>query len=93
VDKLEASELLAATVDELRKRSRAELEQLLHKVEVRELRGPSGNTYQLEADASWDDRKGHNLRIFVSIDDGGWRAVFPMSQSFIVAPDGSFVGE
>jgi hypothetical protein len=29
----------------------------------------------------------------VSIDDGGWRAFLPWTDSFIIAPDGSFVGE
>jgi len=29
----------------------------------------------------------------VSIDDGGLRAFFPITDSFIVAQDGSFVGE
>jgi len=29
----------------------------------------------------------------VSIDDGGWRAFFPTTESFIMAPNGSFVGE
>jgi hypothetical protein len=31
--------------------------------------------------------------VFVQIDDGGWRAFTPMSDSFIIAPDGSFVGD
>lgn len=93
MDKAEARRLLAATVEQLRRRSRAELEQLLGNPEVSEIRTPSGNTYQTEIESVWDDRKGSNLRIFVSIDDGGWSAFFPMTDSFILAPDGSFVGE
>jgi hypothetical protein len=43
--------------------------------------------------AFWDDRKNDNLRVMVKIEDGGWRALTPMCCDFIVAPDGSFVGE
>jgi hypothetical protein len=28
-----------------------------------------------------------------AIDDGGWRSFAPLADDFIVAPDGSFVGE
>jgi hypothetical protein len=31
--------------------------------------------------------------VFALIDDGGWRSFKPMGEDFIVAPDGSFVGE
>jgi hypothetical protein len=35
-----------------------------------------------------------NLRVIVTIDDGTFRAAFrPITKGFIVAPDGSFVGE
>jgi hypothetical protein len=31
--------------------------------------------------------------VLVNVDDGGWRAVAPLTQTFIRAPDGLFVGE
>lgn len=93
MDKEEARRLLMGTVKQLRARSRSQLERLLGNPEVSEVRGDSGKPYQVEAEAVWDDKKGHDLRIFVSIDDGGLRAFAPLSESFIVAPDGSFVGE
>jgi hypothetical protein len=31
--------------------------------------------------------------VIVAIDDGRWRAFSPLSVDFIMAPDGSFVGE
>jgi len=44
--------------------------------------------------AFWDSpRQPGNLRVIVAIDDGGWRAFRPLSADFIVASDGSFVGE
>jgi hypothetical protein len=41
----------------------------------------------------WDDRAGGNIRVIASIDDGGLHAFAPLTDSFIKAPDGSFVGE
>jgi len=34
------------------------------------------------------------MRVFISIDDGGWqRIICPITDDFIIAPDGSFIGE
>jgi hypothetical protein len=93
MNKEEARQLLETAVQELRTKSRAELEPLVSTPDVLSVQGKSGTTYQMEKQAVWDDKKGHDLRILVSIDDGGWHALFPMTDSFIVAPDGSFVGE
>src|SRR5205807_9836250 len=35
---------------------------------------------------------GKNLRVIVSVDDGGLRAFVPLTDSFIVSPEGLFVG-
>lgn len=59
-----------------------------------EQQGEDGVEYQIEVEARWDDRNAPHLRLVLSIDDGrGWRAFAPLTDSFIVAPDGSFVGE
>jgi hypothetical protein len=55
--------------------------------------GASGADYQLEVRILWDDGPGGNVRVIGSIDDGGLRAFFPLTNSFIMAPDGTFVGE
>jgi hypothetical protein len=55
--------------------------------------GPSGTTYQIEVEAFWDDEEGGNLRVCVAIDGGEVSAYRPISSDFIIAPDGSFVGE
>lgn len=52
-----------------------------------------GTTYQVEVQFFWDDQPGGNVRVMGSIDDGGWRALLPLTRSFIKAADGSFVGE
>ncbi len=55
--------------------------------------GPSGVTYQVEIQFFWDDRRGGNIRVIGSIDDGGLRAFCPICTSFIMTPDGTLVGE
>jgi hypothetical protein len=92
VNTAEARQLLAAKLAELRRRSYSDLLRLMEP-EGLEVAGPSGVTYQLEVEAFWDDEPQRNLRVLASIDDGGWRAFHPLTDDFIVAPDGSFVGE
>ncbi len=55
----------------------------------------SGIPYQVEVQAFWDTpRQPGNLRLIIAVDDGGWRTSFsPLSTDFIIAPDGTFVGE
>lgn len=56
--------------------------------------GPSGVVYQLKLYAFWDDRPNRDLRVWVDADDGRKSAFRrPETVCFIIAPDGSFVGE
>ncbi len=66
----------------------------LHEADNRTIAAETGAEYQVEVQAFWDSpRQPGNLRVIITIDDGGWRAFRPLSTDFIVAPDGSFVGE
>jgi hypothetical protein len=47
----------------------------------------------VEISIHWDDEPDGNIRVVFSIDDGGWRAFIPVCDGFIIAPDGTFVGE
>ena len=53
----------------------------------------SERSWQLEVQVLWDDEPGGNVRVIVSIDDGGLRAFVPVSESFVKAPSGEFIGE
>jgi hypothetical protein len=55
--------------------------------------GASGACYQIEIQASWDDKPNGNIRVVGSIDDGGLRAFFPLTEDFIKSPLNEFVGE
>ena len=52
-----------------------------------------GTECQVEISVFWDDKPNEDVRVIFSIDDGGWRAFVPVTDSFIIARDGSFVGE
>jgi hypothetical protein len=94
VDKAEARQVAAARIAELRSVPFPELSRrLADAVETDEVVGPSGVSHQLAIQGLWDDKDEANLRVIVSVDDGGLRAMAPISDDFIIARDGSFVGE
>jgi hypothetical protein len=93
MDNAEAAALLKDQLAAYRVRPYSELLTLLGKPQVAELRSSSGRSYQVEVEVFWDGCPGGALRVLGSIDDGGWRALRPLSDDFILAPDGRFVGE
>ena len=95
MDRREAGRIGDEILSELRAVPYAELiDRLLDEIEVREKIGPSGVEYQAEIQALWDSARGGNLRVFVAVDDGTLRGGFkPQLRSFILSPDGTFIGE
>ena len=97
MDKVEARTVLAAALEPLRQLTYDELvARMLDSIETIEVVGPSGASYQIELQGFWDDprRPGEALRVLGAIDDGTLRAAFhPLDDGFLVAPDGSFLGE
>lgn len=96
MDKREAKAILRDRLQHLKQFPYAELRRRVLDpacCEHGEVMGSSGVTYQFSVQAFWDDKKEGRIRVMASIDDGGWRAFLPMTDDFIIAPDGSFVGE
>ena len=93
MDKGEALAILERQLERYRGLRYGELLRLLDESQHLEVTGRSGTWYQVEIYAFWDDRTCVHLRVVGTIDDGGWRAFAPLSSDFIVAPDGSFIGE
>jgi len=91
--KVEAKTVMAEELEAYRGKPYEELAGLVGKNFAYEKAGPSGAMYQIEIDVVWDDRRKGNVRVFCSIDDGGWRAFVPLTDSFIKSPSGQFVGE
>ena len=95
LDEDEARAVGARKIDELRTLPYEELVRFIEPVHE-DVTGGSGTVYQVEVVAFWDGgRKARdgNLRVMVAVDDRGWSAVSPLTDDFIIAPTGEFIGE
>ena len=93
MNKEEAKSVLGKALGVYRTKTYNELRHLLETQDTSEVTAESGTNYQLEIQAVWDDEESGNLRVMGSIDDGGWRAFMPLTDDFIIAPDGKFIDE
>ena len=71
----------------------SELIKMIGTPEAKQVLGEDGISYQVEIEAFWDIARAEDVRVIVSVDDGGWRALVPLTQTFVMRPDGSFVDE
>ena len=91
IHKIEAGELLRGRIAEIRQRPFADLVKLIDTADCVEVKGQSGKDYQIEVNAVWDDNEETRLRVYGSIDDGGFRAWFNwgrLLQNFFAFEDG-----
>lgn len=94
MDKNAYLDLLAPIVADYRTRGYAFwLPYVTGDVIVLDATAPDGTKCCVEINAMWDDKPNGNIRVIAAIDDGGWRAISPVSDSFIIAADDTFVGE
>lgn len=95
MDRKEALDVLALEMARWRTLSWQELKDRVGSAEPEtlEVRGPSGTTYQLEIEAFWDDKSDDVIRVLGCVDDGGVRAFFPLTECFLLSPDGVFIDE
>lgn len=95
MDRNEASALLDKALARYREYSYAELRNMVGSNSAVEVRGSSRAEYQIEVDVMWDSpRDKTNIRVMASIDDGRFLAALnPLCDSFIMTPDGKFLGE
>ena len=95
MDKTEARAILAQQLASCRRRTYGDLVKSVGTISVLEVRAPSGTEYQIEINVMWDSpRDKVNVRVLGTIDEGRLPgALRPLCDSFILAPDGTFVGE
>lgn len=95
MNKAEARKVLAERMRALRENTYADYCAWIaeKKTVTLEVQGASGVAYQIEIVAVWDAAPGGNIRVLGAIDDGGWHAFRPLCDDFLIAPNGSFVGE
>jgi hypothetical protein len=92
MNKDEARGVLAAHLEQYRRRTYGDLSRTLGNQGCDEVIGPSGAEYQVEVDILWDNKPGGLLRILGSIDDGRLPgAMFPLTAGFLLRPDGTLV--
>jgi len=65
------------------------MEQVRHEVVCDE----DGSKFQVQTEAMWDGHKQNDIRVMVAVSDGGLSDFVPTTSSFIISPDGSFVGD
>jgi hypothetical protein len=84
MDHVEAKWLLLRTLVEYRRCSYDKLCTMIGESKQIGIVGASGTRYQLEVDVVWDHKPAGDIRILASIDDGGWRAFYPLSHSGLI---------
>jgi len=91
MNKAEAKSILSRELRAFAARPYDKLVELISRPEVKNILSESGITYQIELNVFWDSQPEKNLRIMSSIDDGGWRAFLPLTESLIMKPDGTLI--
>ncbi len=91
MDRAEAKPLLAKELTEFAARPFDMLVASVKHTDVKNVVGESGANYQIEFNVFWDSKPDSDLRIMASIDDGGWRAFLPLTDSLIMKPDGTLL--
>ena len=93
MDKEQAREVLARAMRSYRAKSYGDLRGLIGRVDAQVIANPDGPDFQVEIEAFWDDRPDGSICVSGGIDDGGWSAFAPLGDNFIMAPNGSIVGD
>jgi hypothetical protein len=93
MDTTEAKEVLASELSKYRSRSYAELRGRVGTQDDFVAVAPSGKHYQVEIEFFWDGKPDKDIRVMGAIDDGGLHAMMPLTDAFILSPDGKFIGE
>ena len=89
MDRAEAKSILAKELTAFAARPYDKLVASIKHADVKNVVGESGANYQIEVTVFWDSKPNGDLRIMASIDDGGWRAFLPLTDSLIMTPDGA----
>ena len=94
MDQTEARQVLTEILAQYRQLSYSDLLARNDQPVTVERVGPSGTNYQIEMQVFVDDSHRQTLRVLGAIDDFSARWTrSPLCDDFIIAPDGTFVGE
>jgi len=93
MDTVAAQKVLDKWVAKLRTEPYRELASRVGRATTDEIPRDGERSWQVEVQVFWDDEPHGNVRVMVSIDDGGLRAFVPLANDFIKSPSGEFIGE
>ena len=93
MNKEKAGAVLSEVLKPYRAKSYAELKTLIGQIDVHEIENAEGSDYQIEILVYWDKKPNGDICVSGGVDDGGWSTFSPLGEDFILAPDGSFIGE
>ena len=93
MDTVAAQRVLDKWMAKLRTEPYRELASRVGSITTDEVVRDGARAWQVEVQVSWDDEPNGNVRVMVSIDDGGLRAFVPMTDDFVKSPSGEFIGE
>jgi hypothetical protein len=91
--KADAKGLLVAHLTPYRQRPYPALCALLQASEDIEAEASDGTRYAISVHGYWDSGRPGNLRIQGAIVYSFWTSFLPLSEDFIMSPDGSFLDE
>ena len=94
MDNKEALRIIRAELEPFRSKPHSELVKMIDgEPVIGERDGKDGKHYQFEIQAFWDDEPKSHVRVSGSIDDGGWRSFFPLTDSFIRTASNEFIDQ
>lgn len=93
MDKAEAREIAEKDLQFYRGMSYEALEQKIGYPESFERVSERGEPYQIEFDFFYDDVANKTIRVLAAVSYSAWTDFFPVSNDFIIASTGEFVGE
>ena len=91
MDRDEAKSILVRALSEFASHPYDQLVASMKHTNAKTVIGESGANYQIEISVTWDSEPEKDLLIMGSIDDGGWRASLPLTESLIMKPDGTLI--
>ena len=90
MDETEARRILDEELRSYESRSYKQLIEMVDRKLHVDRDSPSGTIYQIDVEVLWDDMKKGTIRVIGAIDDRGLPSVIiPLTQDFIMTPDGT----
>jgi hypothetical protein len=88
-----ARKLLKDELESLKTRPYSFFAQSVNRTTHKKIIGQDGAHYQIEIEVFWNGRRGGDIRVVGSVDDGQSRIVVPLTEDFVITPIGAFLAK